>query len=195
MLAAINLAVARLRMGDLDAARPALVPVLALPPGKRTDPLPQRLETVRAELASSRYQLTVVRRIDPSAIHGFGYLFNWRRPSVLHGVHIVAWDIFFGLALLFAAPGIPHGGAGGRPQRAAARRRDVPGGRHRPSRQPHCPAPDRDHRHAIVWPIVGIPLSKAFRQAGPPAAAIMPAPGPDAEHAPQSTDQQRLHRS
>jgi len=44
MLAAINLAVARLRVGELDAARPALVPVL-----------PQRLDTVRAELASSRY--------------------------------------------------------------------------------------------------------------------------------------------
>ena len=55
MLAAINLAVARLRVGDLDAARPALVPVLALPPGKRIDPLPQRLDTVRAELAGSRY--------------------------------------------------------------------------------------------------------------------------------------------
>ena len=55
MLAAINLAVARLRVGELDAARPALVPVLALPPGQRIDPLPQRLDTVRAELASSRY--------------------------------------------------------------------------------------------------------------------------------------------
>jgi hypothetical protein len=49
-------------------------------------------------------QLTVVRRIDPSAIHGFQYLFNWHWPSVLYGVDIVAWDIFFALALLFAAP-------------------------------------------------------------------------------------------
>ena len=55
MLAAINLAVAWLRVGELDAARPALVPVLALPPGQRIDPLPQRLETVRAELARPRY--------------------------------------------------------------------------------------------------------------------------------------------
>jgi hypothetical protein len=47
--------VARLRVGELDGARPALGPVLALPPGKRIDPLPQRLETVRAELARSRY--------------------------------------------------------------------------------------------------------------------------------------------
>ena len=55
MLAHINLAVARLRVGDLDGAKPALRPVLALPPGKRIDPLPQRLSTVRTELASSRY--------------------------------------------------------------------------------------------------------------------------------------------
>jgi tetratricopeptide (TPR) repeat protein len=55
MLAQIELAVARLRVGELDGARPALGPVLALPPGKRIDPLPQRLETVRAELARSRY--------------------------------------------------------------------------------------------------------------------------------------------
>lgn len=48
--------------------------------------------------------LTVTRRIDPAAIHGFQYLFTWHWPSVLYGVDIVAWDIFFGLALLFAAP-------------------------------------------------------------------------------------------
>jgi tetratricopeptide (TPR) repeat protein len=55
MLAQIELAVARLRVGELDAAKPALRPVLALPPGQRIDPLPQRLETVRAELARPRY--------------------------------------------------------------------------------------------------------------------------------------------
>ena len=55
MLAQIELAVARLRVGELDGAKPALGPVLALPPGKRIDPLPQRLETVRAELARSGY--------------------------------------------------------------------------------------------------------------------------------------------
>jgi hypothetical protein len=53
MLAHIELALARLRGGELDGARPALGPVLALPPGKRIDPLPQRLETLRAELARS----------------------------------------------------------------------------------------------------------------------------------------------
>ncbi len=55
MLAHSNLALARLRVGELDGARPALGPVLALPPGKRIDPLPQRLEAVRTELAAPRY--------------------------------------------------------------------------------------------------------------------------------------------
>jgi tetratricopeptide (TPR) repeat protein len=55
MLTQIELATARLRVGELDGARPALSVVLALPPGKRIDPFPQRLETVRAELARSRY--------------------------------------------------------------------------------------------------------------------------------------------
>jgi hypothetical protein len=49
--------------------------------------------------------------------------------------------------------------------------------------------------YAIVWPIVCIPLSKAFRQEGPPSGAIVHALGPDAEHAPQSTDQDSLHRT
>ena len=55
MLAQIELAAARLRVGELDGAKPALRPVLALPPGQRIDPLPQRLEAVRAELARPRY--------------------------------------------------------------------------------------------------------------------------------------------
>lgn len=55
MRAHIDLAMARLRVGELDGASSALRPVLALSPGKRIDPLPQRLERVRAELAGSRY--------------------------------------------------------------------------------------------------------------------------------------------
>jgi hypothetical protein len=51
MLAHIELALARVRAGDLDGARPALGPVLVLPPAKRIDPLPQRLEALRTELA------------------------------------------------------------------------------------------------------------------------------------------------
>jgi tetratricopeptide (TPR) repeat protein len=53
VLAHIELALARLRAGELDGARPALGPVLTLPPAMRIDPLPQRLETLRAELARS----------------------------------------------------------------------------------------------------------------------------------------------
>jgi hypothetical protein len=50
--------------------------------------------------------------------------------------------------------------------------------------------------YAVVWPIVCVPLSKAFRQVGPPAAASVPAPGPHAEHALQGTGHQgRLHRA
>jgi hypothetical protein len=111
-------------------------------------------------------QLTVVRRIDPSAIQGFQYLFNWHWPSVLYGVDIVAWDIFFALALLFAAPRVPRVGAFGRTQRAADRWRDVRAGHHRPSRQSHCPPPNRDHRlrgrlaHRLCPAQQGIPARK-----------------------------------
>ena len=140
-------------------------------------------------------QLTVVRRIDPSAIHGFQYLFNWHWPSVLYGVDVVAWDIFFALALLFAAPvfhaaghvavrnGLLIAGAmclvgiiGPAVNHIALRQIGIIG-------------------YAIVWPIVCVPLSKAFRQGGLPPGAIVPAPGPDAEHAPQSTDRESLHRA
>lgn len=140
-------------------------------------------------------QLTVVRRIDPGAIHGFQYLFNWHWPSVLYGVDVVAWDIFFGLALLFAAAvfhvaghvavrnGLLIAGAmclvgiiGPAVNHIALRQVGIIG-------------------YAVVWPIVCVPLSKAFRQAGPPFAAMVPAPGPDAEHALQGTGQERLHRA
>jgi hypothetical protein len=56
MLAHIELAAARLRAGELDGARPAIDSVLALPSAKRIDPLPQRLELIRSELARPRYQ-------------------------------------------------------------------------------------------------------------------------------------------
>jgi hypothetical protein len=125
-------------------------------------------------------QLTVVRRIDPGAIHGFQYLFNWHWPSVLYGVDIVAWDIFFALALLFAAPVFHAAG------QVAVRNGLLIAGA-------MCLAgiigPAVNHialrqigiiGYAIVWPIVCIPLSTAFRHAGPPAAVMVPAPGPAA---------------
>jgi hypothetical protein len=48
--------------------------------------------------------------------------------------------------------------------------------------------------HAIVWPIVCVLLSKAFRQAGLPSGVIVPALDADAEHASQSADQVSLPR-
>jgi hypothetical protein len=117
-------------------------------------------------------QLTVVRRIDPSAIHGFQYLFNWHWPSVLYGVDIVAWDIFFALALLFAAPVFHAVG------QVAVRNGLLiagvmclvgiigPAVNHIALRQIGIIG------YAIVWPIVCVPLSKAFRQGGRPSGAI-----------------------
>ncbi len=114
---------------------------------------------------------------------------------MLYGVDIVAWDIFFGLALLFAAPvfhaaghmavrnGLLIAGAmcvlgiiGPAVNHIALREIGIIG-------------------YAIVWPIVCIPLSKAFRQGGLPSGAIVPAPDPDAEHASQSTGQESLLRA
>ena len=135
-------------------------------------------------------QLTVVRRVDPSAIHGFQYLFNWHWPSVLYGVDIVAWDIFFALALLFAAPVFHAAG------RVAVRNGLLiagamcvlgiigPAVNHIALRQIGIIG------YAVVWPIVCVPLSQAFRQGGRASGAIVPALDRDAEHASQSTDRE-----
>jgi hypothetical protein len=120
-------------------------------------------------------QLTVVRRVDPSAIQGFQYLSNWHWPSVLYGIDIAAWDIFFALALLFAAPvfhasghmavrnGLMIAGAmcvlgiiGPAVNHIALREIGIIG-------------------YAIVWPIVCVPLSKAFRQGERTSGTIVPA--------------------
>ena len=109
-------------------------------------------------------QLTVVRRVDPNAIHGFQYLFNWHWPSVLYGVDIVAWDIFFGLALLFAAPVFHAAG------QVAVRNGLLIAGA---LSMVGVIGPAINHialreigifGYAIVWPIVCVPLSKAFHQ-------------------------------
>jgi hypothetical protein len=56
MAAHIDLATARLRAGQLDAATVAAQPVLSLSPGMRIASLPQRFDRARAELARPRYQ-------------------------------------------------------------------------------------------------------------------------------------------
>jgi hypothetical protein len=55
-LSRVDLAVAQLRAGQLEAAAVALESALSVPPGQRIMSIPQRLTRVRAELASSRYQ-------------------------------------------------------------------------------------------------------------------------------------------
>lgn len=49
-------------------------------------------------------QLTVVRRLEPFAASGSSDLFSWEWPSVLYALDVVAWDLFFGVSLLLAAP-------------------------------------------------------------------------------------------
>jgi len=56
MITHANLATARLRAGQLDAAAAALDPVLGLTADKRVRSLSERLPVIRAELASPRYQ-------------------------------------------------------------------------------------------------------------------------------------------
>jgi hypothetical protein len=56
MEARVDLASARLRAGQLEAAATAAGPVLALPPGMRISSLPSRISRVRAELAAPRYR-------------------------------------------------------------------------------------------------------------------------------------------
>ncbi len=103
---------------------------------------------------------------------------------------IVAWDIFFGLALLFAAPVFHAAG------RVAVRNGLLiagamcvlgiigPAVNHIALRQIGIIG------YAVVWPIVCVPLSKAFRQGGRASGAIVPALDRDAEHASQSTDRE-----
>jgi hypothetical protein len=49
-------------------------------------------------------ELSVARHVDPDSFPGYARIFDFQWPSLLYAVDIVAWDVFFGLALLFAAP-------------------------------------------------------------------------------------------
>ncbi len=55
-------------------------------------------------------QLTAGRQIDPAAMPDYRFIFGWTWPSLLYAIELVAWHLFFGLALLFAAPAF--GGSG-----------------------------------------------------------------------------------
>jgi transcriptional regulator with XRE-family HTH domain len=80
-LAHIDLATARFRADNLDAAALALAPVLALPNGKRIKNLPERLGRVRAELAAPRYQGSAQARELDEAIEEF------TRDTIVAGLH------------------------------------------------------------------------------------------------------------
>jgi hypothetical protein len=52
--------------------------------------------------------LTVARQIDPATFPGYARIFGWQWPSTFYAIDIVAWDVFFGLSLLFAVPAFAH---------------------------------------------------------------------------------------
>jgi hypothetical protein len=49
-------------------------------------------------------ELSVARHVDPGSFPGYARIFDFQWPSLLYAVDIVAWDVFFGLALLCAVP-------------------------------------------------------------------------------------------
>jgi hypothetical protein len=54
--------------------------------------------------------LTVARHTDPATFPGYARIFGWQWPSTFYAIDIVAWDVFFGLALLFAVPAFARRG-------------------------------------------------------------------------------------
>ncbi len=55
-------------------------------------------------------ELTVARQLDPGTFPGHERLFGFRWPSTLYAIDIVAWDVFFPLAALFAIPAFDRHG-------------------------------------------------------------------------------------
>jgi len=53
-------------------------------------------------------ELTVARHINPATFPGYAFIFDFKWPSTFYAIDIVAWDVFFGLSLLFAAPAFAH---------------------------------------------------------------------------------------
>jgi hypothetical protein len=54
-------------------------------------------------------ELTVARHINHATFPGYARVFDFKWPSMLYAIDIAAWDIFFGLALLFAVPAFARG--------------------------------------------------------------------------------------
>jgi hypothetical protein len=111
---------------------------------------------------------------------------------MLYGVDVVAWDIFFGLALLFAAPVFHASGhVAVRNGMLIAGAMSVVG----------ILGPAVNHialreigivGYAIVWPIVCLPLSKAFGQRLTADAVASP---PALDREPEDADHGTLHRA
>lgn len=53
-------------------------------------------------------ELTVARHIDPATFPGYARIFDFEWPSTFYAIDIAAWDVFFGLSLLFAVPAFAH---------------------------------------------------------------------------------------
>jgi hypothetical protein len=62
------------------------------------------LAAATTTMANHFVELTVARNISHTAIPGYDRIFGFQWPSAVYGIDIAAWDIFFGLALLFAVP-------------------------------------------------------------------------------------------
>jgi hypothetical protein len=54
-------------------------------------------------------ELSVARHVSPASFPGYRFIFDFQWPSLLYAVDVVAWDVFFGLALLFAVPAFRRG--------------------------------------------------------------------------------------
>jgi hypothetical protein len=53
-------------------------------------------------------ELTVARHVKAAALPGYARVFGFKWPSTFYAIDIVAWDVFFGLSLLFAVPTFTH---------------------------------------------------------------------------------------
>ena len=56
-------------------------------------------------------ELTVARHIDQATFPSYARIFGWEWPSTFYAIDIVAWDVFFGLSLLFAVPAFARSGS------------------------------------------------------------------------------------
>jgi hypothetical protein len=132
-------------------------------------------------------ELTFVRRIDPAELPGFDRLLNFQWPSLLYAADIVAWDLFLGLALLFAAPVFAGPG-----YRWARRALLLSGslcllGLVGPIVNVLAWRGIGIFGYAIVFPLTCLALSRAFttsgsRESPERASAAAAAPGPNVHH-------------